>query len=213
IMPVMPPPPCFLPETLIATPDGEMAAGDLEPGDMVTTLDHGTQQILWSGRRTVLLPAGIDRDRPILIRAGSLGSRQPNRDLKLSPRHHLFFDCDRSSGRSAKGLLAPAKGLTRLPGIRYMRGKRSVTYISLLMARHEVIFAEGQPVESFFPGPTAMQMLDSRMQAEIYALFPGLMTDPLNGYGTRARPLLKRRETERRARQLLVESIGLKVGV
>jgi len=93
-------------------------------------------------------------------------------------------------------VLALAKGLTALDGVRVMRGKRRVTYITLLLDRHQVMRAEGAWTESFFPGPTALRMLERAQRAEIEALFPGLADDPATGYGVPARRVLTRHETE-----------------
>lgn len=41
--------------------------------------------------------------------------------------------------------------------MRVKRGVRFVDYYHLLLDRHEVLFAEGMPTESLFPGPMAIQ--------------------------------------------------------
>lgn len=49
-----------------------------------------------------------------------------------------------------------------------------VIYFHLLFDRHEIIFANGAPTESFFPGPEAMDALDRDQRVESEAIFPDL---------------------------------------
>jgi hypothetical protein len=82
----------------------------------------------------------------------------------------------------------------RVPGIRVMRGARQVTYLHLLLERHQVIFAEGIATESLYPGPVARAGFEAPPRAELMALFPELARAPVEAaYGARARPLLPRR--------------------
>ena len=75
---------------------------------------------------------------------------------------------------------------------------RRVTYFHLLFERHEVIFSNGVPSESFFPGPQALKGLDARNCAALASLFPGIgglrtrvETEAL--YGTSARAYVRRK--------------------
>ncbi len=78
---------CFAADARIATPAGEVSAGALRHGDIVTTRDHGPQRIRWVGRRH-LDAEELDRAphlRPVRIRTGALGRGLPRRDLLVSP--------------------------------------------------------------------------------------------------------------------------------
>ncbi len=70
-----------------------------------------------------------------------------------------------------------------------------VTYYHFLLDRHEIVFANGAPSESFLPGATGMSTLDKNVQDEIYALFPDLRKN-LGAYGHSARLSLKRYEAQ-----------------
>lgn len=143
--------PCFLRGTRIATPRGEVAIEELVAGDLVETLDHGPQPLVWVGSRRA---EATGDQAPIRIRPGALGNR---RDLLVSPNHRMLL-----SGPMAEVLfgeaevLVPAKFLVNDRDIR-RSPRRRAEYFHLLFARHQVIFAEGAPAESLFPGELAAQ--------------------------------------------------------
>ncbi|MEM7686293.1 MAG: Hint domain-containing protein, partial [Pseudomonadota bacterium] len=163
----------------------------------------GPQPILWIGKRGMEFRSTETRHKPIQIKQGALGNGLPRRTFAVSPLHRLLFQGplvqDLFGVPEALGL---SRGLVGLPGVRQMLGKRSVTYYTILLQSHQVIFAEGSGVESFYPGPTALQQLTSAQRGEIMAVLPDLKDDPETGFGPRARRILTRRETIR-----LVEKI------
>ena len=190
-------PVCFTPGTLIETPDGLRCVEDLAVGDVVSTQDAGPQAIRWIGVSHHVWPASPEKHKPIQIKADALGDGLPSRNMAVSPQHRMLvsgalvrriFGCDE--------VLALAKGLTGLPGVRVMKGKRKVTYFTLLLDRHQILTAEGARTESFYPGPTALQMLSTAQRTEVEAIFPGLRYEPDTGYGAPARLVLTKRETQ-----------------
>ncbi|HEY9038489.1 MAG TPA: Hint domain-containing protein [Roseovarius sp.] len=160
---------CFTSGTAIRTPRGDILIDELRVGDLVTTLDNGPQRICWIGRRT-LDSAELQANsnlRPILVRRGILGAE---RDLLVSPQHGLLI------GRSGDHL-ARAKHLAeKMPGIRIANGKRRVTYIHLMFEAHQIVFSENTASESFYPGPMALQMMETGPRDELFDLFPELST-------------------------------------
>lgn len=188
---------CFTPGTLLATPEGDRPVETLAPGDLLMTADNGPQTICWIGRSEHAWPGTDDKHKPIQIKEGALGNGVPSRDLSVSPQHRVLMAGPQVLKMfGTPEVLALAKGMTGLPGIRVMKGKKAVSYISVLMDRHEVLIAEGARTESFYPGPTALRMLSPRPKDEICALFPALREDPERGYGSHARRVLTKRETE-----------------
>ena len=99
-------------------------------------------------------------------------------------------------------VMAIAKGLTELKGVRVMRGKAEITYFALLFDCHQVIFAEGAATESFRPGPTVLKDMDETARAAIFAIYPDLQEHPINGLGPAARELLSGRDSRRLARRI-----------
>ena len=148
------PPPCYAPGTLIDTPDGPRPVETLLPGDLVMTLDHGPQPIRWtrSGDQP-LEEADVDA-KPVLIAAGALGGKLPAQDLIVSPQHRILVGGHRQlQGRFETEAFAPAKSLTKLKGIRHMKGKTKITWIHFACDRHEVVTANGCLSESLLLGP------------------------------------------------------------
>ena len=189
-------PVCFALGTLIETPAGPRPVEALRVGDLVRTRQGGDQPIRWIGRRRMTFTVENAAHKPILIRAGALGPGRPARDLMVSPQHRIAFNgpvVQRLFG--SREVLAVAKGLTGLHGIRAMTGKREAQYFSLLLDQHHILVAEGAETESFYPGPTALSLLSPRQRAEVISLFPALAADPRSGYGPPACPVLTRRQT------------------
>ena len=132
---------CFAAGTRIATPAGEIAVEALQPGDMVLTAAGATEQVLWIGRRHVVLAGHPNAAEmaPVRIAAGALGAGIPKRDLVVSPDHCLFLD----------GVLVPARLLVNGTTIAAQPGTAEVTWFHVELARHDVLLAEGAPAESW----------------------------------------------------------------
>lgn len=194
---------CFASGTLIRTPAGERAVEDLKQGDTIDTLDHGPQRLRWIGRRRLQFEPGPHAQKPILLPANCLGPGNPRHDLVVSPQHRiLLHGAETADWFGHEAVLAPAKSLLPVRGVRQMFGRKSVTYHSLLFDRHQIIHANGLAVESFFPGPYAMSLLTLRQRAQIRGICPALLADPVHGYGDPARPIVPRRHAERLMRRV-----------
>ncbi len=186
---ILPPPPvCFAAGTCIETFHGEVPVEVLRPGDLVLTLDHGLQPLLWVGLRQAVFGHGHHRHQPVRIAAGSMGRGLPDRDLRVSPQHRLLVTGP-SAKRFAGGALAKAKGLCGRNGIAQETGCTSAHYFQLLLPQHGIVLANGLPAETFLPRGFALTTLSAADQAAICALIPGLADDPA-AYGPPARPLL-----------------------
>jgi len=197
-------PVCFAGGTKILTPCGEIPVEDLQIGDIVTTLDDGPMPILWISKTKCSWPLESDQSKPIKISAGALGQNSPMRNLVVSPQHKVLLSDASAHELFAKTqVLAPAKGLLSLPGVRSMKGKRDVVYYHVLMAKHSILVSDGAPTESFFPGVCAMGMLKKHQRDEVFALFPELAESPDAGYGLQARRCLSRSESAQLATALM----------
>ncbi|MCC5976146.1 MAG: Hint domain-containing protein [Rubellimicrobium sp.] len=178
--------PCFTTGTLVLTPGGEVPIEGLRPGDPVLTRDNGPQPLVWVGiPRLDAADLALRPDlRPVLLEPGALGQE---RRLLVSPQHGMLV------GRGADEALVRATHLARLPGgkVRIAKGVRSVTYVHLMFESHQVIWGNGLPSESFYPGPWGLSALDGPALLEIAHLFPdAVRLGAATGYGARARPFL-----------------------
>jgi parallel beta-helix repeat protein len=132
---------CFAAGTRIATQRGAVAVESLRVGDLArTVLVPEWKPIVWIGFRS------IDCGRhpaprmvwPVRISAGALGHGSPSRDLLLSPDHAVL----------AHGVLIPVKYLINHDSIEQIE-MDYICYYHVELSRHEVLLAEGMPVESY----------------------------------------------------------------
>ncbi len=189
---------CFTPGTMIRTPDGPRPVEELHEGDRVSTKDDGAQQIHWIGQRRMSgarLYAMPDL-RPVRIRAGALGEGEPEGDLLVSPQHRLLI-----GGAAAQMLfntpevLVTARDLVNDHNILVDHTLREVTYIHLLLERHQVLWANGIETESFHPANAALATIETGERARLLALLPEVANDP-QAYGSYVRRNLSPSEAE-----------------
>lgn len=201
-----PPPVCLAAGSQVMTISGYCPVEDIRPGDLVQTLDGGHKQVVWVSGSVHEWPGSDATCKPVLIAAGALDGNLPVSDLQVSPQHHILFEgalCQELFG--IEQVLAPAKGLVELPGVRIMEGKRAVDYVHIMLESHEIIMAHGVATESFYPGPNAVRMLTPAQRASLYGVVPALKTDPENGYGPTARKKITRREAEKLVAAILAD--------
>lgn len=180
--------------TRIATPEGPRRIEDIRPGEPVLTRDAGPMPVLWVGRQTVsgarlrLRPAL----RPLLVPAA--GRPGGGGAFRVAPRQRLVV-----AGRAvaaafgaAEALAAAADLLDDWP-LRVDHGQATVTYIQLMVARHQLILAEGRAVASFDPAEAPAGPAAAAGLAGLDAAWPGLAADP-DRFGPPARRLLSRAE-------------------
>lgn len=148
---------CYCAKTELLTPEGPRAVGSLTPGTPVLTIDHGFQPVRLVSRSYHTWPAGQSdaADKPILIPMNSFGTGLPRADLVVPPQHRILLP----DGPPKAAPLAPAKGLIGWRGIRRMRGAREVNYVHVILDRHEVLWANALPCESFFAGAVGVSIL------------------------------------------------------
>jgi hypothetical protein len=133
---------CFLPGTRILGPKGPVAIETLRVGDSVMT-SSGIQRVRWIGhslhhRQGDDWPVAL---RPVRIRRSALAHNLPDADLLVSRQHSLFLD----------GVLIPAGQLINGTTIVEDANSQatSLQLFNIELDRHEVILANGLPVETF----------------------------------------------------------------
>jgi hypothetical protein len=132
--------PCFLRGTLIATTTGDIAVENLRVGDHVITAAGTARPIRWLGHRAVDCTNIPDPQAawPVLVRQGAFGEAMPVRDLWLSPEHCI----------ATQDALIPARVLQNGRTIVQV-ARAAVEYWHVELDSHDVILAEGLPVETF----------------------------------------------------------------
>jgi Hint domain len=132
--------PCLAAGTRVATDHGDVLVEQLRVGDIVMTGDGQLQAIQWIGHRDT--DCGRHPDPrlvwPVRIAAHAFGHGLPRRAVLLSPDHAVFID----------GVLVPIKHLINGTTIVQHEVAR-VTYYHVELPRHDVMLAEGLPVESY----------------------------------------------------------------
>ncbi|WP_299750413.1 Hint domain-containing protein [uncultured Tateyamaria sp.] len=166
---------CFTKGALIDTVDGPVEVQNLRKGMRLRTWDNGDRPVRAVLRRQV---DGSGTLAPVHISAEALGNA---RDLIVSPAHRMLISDWRAQMLfGADEVLVSAANLVRGDLI-YRAPMPTVTYYHILMDRHEVIFAEGAPTESFHLTREAAEAAEYgdgeewAVAAEIARLFPELL--------------------------------------
>ena len=177
--------PCFAAGTRIATEGGEIVVEHLAIGDRLRTVGGDIKPITWIGSRRIdcrqhSAPAKV---WPVLVVAHAFGPGAPRRDLWLSPDHAVF----------AEGVLIPVKHLVNGTTIRQIVIP-AITYLHVGLDRHDVVLAEGLPVESYLDtgdrnafesadGPTVLHPAFASERADIALFIEALGCAPLRVTG------------------------------
>lgn len=132
--------PCFLPNTRIATPSGDVPVQNLAVGDMVLTHRGETRPITWVGYGQALATRGRrNAATPVIVRRGALGNNRPVRDLRITKGHGLYLD----------DVLIPAEFLVNHRSILWDDRAMEVKVYHIELDAHDVLIANGAPAESY----------------------------------------------------------------
>ncbi|MFG6591781.1 Hint domain-containing protein [Sulfitobacter sp. 1A12157] len=180
---------CFTPGTRIRTPKGSALIEELREGDLIQTKDNGAQPLTWIGSRRMSGARlhAMPHLRPVRFRPGALGIARPDAPLLVSPDHRIVLQ-----GAQARDLfnsdevLVAAKDLINGRSVASDTSLREVTYIHVLLAAHQVMWANGVETESFHPASAPLTSLGAQDRARLLAAHPQLETDP-HSYGGFAR--------------------------
>lgn len=191
---------CFTKGTLIRTVAGDVPVETLAVGDRVETRDNGPQVIRWVGQRRLgrsklLADPSL---KPVHIAPGLIGADAP---LIVSPQHGVLMTVE------GQEMLVRAKHLAMMDGgqARFAAGQREVVYYHILLDGHQIIFANGAPSESFYPGPQALGALNAEAQNAVLALLPQVTRwGVFEGYGATSRPFARRKALPEALRALAI---------
>lgn len=193
---------CFAGGTFLATPNGSIAIEDLQVGDLVTTVDHGDQPIIWvySHHWTARQVGDAPNLAAVHIPAGALGINLPSRDLRVSQQHRILIRgaiAERMFGHSE--VLIPAKALLAFPGVVLDFAPDGVTYYHIMFDQHQVVLANGTPSESLYLGAQALDAIPDDALQDICAVLDLTLADLIRaaGKGEPARTFVKGKRASR----------------
>jgi len=187
---------CFTPGTLIATPDGPRDVMALSEGDQVQTQDNGAAEILWIGRR-LLTSARLAQKphlRPIRLRQGALDQGVPDAGLLVSPDHRVVLRGPRTRALFHEDeVLVSARDLIDDAQVLVDHTVAHVVYIHMMLAEHQVVFANNVATETFHPASAALASLRVEEQQRLLARVPQIKGNA-SAYGSYARRCLTESE-------------------
>ncbi len=187
---------CFGAGTRIDTPMGPRLVEALQPGDFVMTRDSGPQEVLWTGSRRMSGARlfAMPHLRPVRIHASAFGKDRPDDTLIVSPEHRLLVQGDAARALfNTPEVMVQARDLVNDRTIICAPDMKEVTYVHILLGRHEVIWANGIECESFHPATASMDALDQGDRMALEQLLPWVGDAPMR-YGEFARRPLSRSE-------------------
>lgn len=189
---------CFTKGTKILTPEGPRLVEELGEGDKLQTKDNGGQDILWIGQRrmTGARLHAMPHLRPVRIKTGALCEGEPDEDLLVSPDHRLLVKGPAATVLfNTPEVLVAAKDLVNDHNVLIEHGLREVTYIHMMLDRHQVVWANGVETESFHPANTSLNEVEKDQRKRLFEVMPELEHDPQT-YGDYARRNLSPSEAE-----------------
>jgi hypothetical protein len=131
---------CYLPDTRIATPSGEVPVQNLVVGGLVSTYRGEARPIVWIGHGKALATRGRRGPAtPVIVRKGALADNMPNRDLRITKGHALYLD----------NVLIPVEFLVNHRSVVWDDRAQEVTVFHIELGEHDVLLANGVPAESF----------------------------------------------------------------
>lgn len=187
---------CFTPGTMILTEDGPYPVEEITEGTRLQTKDNGCEEVIWIGSRRISGARlyAMPHLSPIRLREGALDKGVPDAGLLVSPDHRLVLKGPRARDLfNTDEVLVSARDLINDINIVVDRSVREVTYIHLLLPRHQVLFANGVESESFHPASAALSGIEPDQLNLMFERLPEITDDP-GAYGQYARRVLSNSE-------------------
>jgi Hint domain len=135
---------CLLRGTTIKTADGDRKIEELVIGDLLPTMFGGLRAVRWIARypfkKSDPSKPWVKAVLPVLVARSALAPGIPHTDLYLTGEHALFID----------GVLIPVGNLINGTTIKLHQAHEhdELEYFNIKLDSHDVIYAEGAPVET-----------------------------------------------------------------
>ncbi|GAA6190287.1 Hint domain-containing protein [Phaeobacter sp. NW0010-22] len=135
---------CFTRGTWIKTATDIQRIEKIKVGDLIWTLDHGSQPVKWIGSRSVI---AAGRFAPVEIPNGILGADSP---VQVSQQHRLLIsDPAAELQYGTTQVFSPAIALVDA-GLARIVPAKTVEYFHILLENHDIIKANGVASESLY---------------------------------------------------------------
>ncbi len=162
----------------LRTPFGPRRVEFLREGDLIVTRDNGLQPIrlIWARTVTAAEIAADPSLAPIVLRPRAIGPMMPQRSLSVGAGHRLLIPGWRLLDvPDTESSLVPARDIAGLNDSSFIdRSPDVVTYYNVVFDEHQVVTANGLPVESFLPSPETVEMIDRKVRQRLKGKFPDL---------------------------------------
>ncbi len=181
--------------TLIATPQGQIAIEDLQPGDMVNTSTGEAAKLVWVGSSS-FVPADAGRRMPLIrIMADTFGQGRPSSFLTVGPGarilhtpHHL------RSEAGEKRMLTPVREFLDGVNVIEVVPPTPVRLFHIVLDRHAAVNAGGIEMETFHPGANATKAVSHSLRDRFLGMFPQIAH--ITDFGPLAHPRAPETEAE-----------------
>lgn len=162
----------------LRTPCGPRRIEFLRVGDLVVTRDNGLQPVrmVWTKTVTAAEIAADPSLAPIVLRPRAIGPMMPQRDLSVAPAHRLLIPGWRLEDEADnEACLVPARDISDLNDSIFVdRAPDEVTFYNVVFDEHQVISANGLPVESFLPTKESLREAPKAVRDDLKKAFPDL---------------------------------------
>ncbi|BCK76522.1 outer membrane protein [Acetobacter aceti NRIC 0242] len=136
---------CFLADSMILTPQGDVPVQDILIGDEVVAMVNGLPEIrkvVWTGVTHVSVSADLPDDEagyPVRILKGAFSQNVPWKDMLITSEHCLYLE----------GRFIPVRLLVNGRSIFYDRTITSYDYYHVETEQHSILSADGVLTESY----------------------------------------------------------------
>lgn len=171
--------------TFLATPRGDRAVEDLQPGDLISTSTGDAVKLTWIGSSN-FVPAEAGRRLALTrVMADSFGHGRPNGFITLGPAARILHRPQHLRGHVDEGgILTPLRDLVDGVNIISVVPPTAVRLFHICLERHATVVAGGLAVESFHPGANATDTVPQGLRDRFEQMFPQITA--LSGFGPMA---------------------------
>lgn len=167
--------------TNVRTVCGWRRVENIRRGDLIVTRHQGLQpvRLIWTRSVSAAEIAADPSLAPVRLMPRALGPMRPRRDLLLASGQQILVPGWRIAGATAGCRLVTASEIAgRTDAVFVDRSPEQVSYVTFVFDSHQVVHAEGLPVGSFCPTPSAARHLDEAQRLDLLRTFPELGRSP-----------------------------------